>query len=174
MEAELALRELANETGMEVTIIRPPLVYGPGVKANFLSMMRWLYRGVPLPLGAIHNRRSLVAIDNLVDLVAVCLQHSAAANQVFLVSDDEDLSTTELLRRMGAALHKPARLIPVPERLLVLAAKVVGKGDVAQRLCGSLCVEIAQTRQLLGWLPRVSLDEGLRKTAEAFLREAHL
>jgi nucleoside-diphosphate-sugar epimerase len=136
--------------------------------------MRWLGRGVPLPLGAIHNLRSLVAIDNLVDLIATCVYRPAAANQTFLVSDGEDLSTTLLLRRLGAALEKPARLVTVPEQLLMLAATVVGKGDVARRLCGSLCVDITKTRQLLGWSPPVSVDEGLRRTAEAFRREAHL
>ena len=118
LEAEQALRELAAETGMEVVIIRPPLVYGPGVKANFLSMMRWLSKGIPLPLGAIQNRRSLVALDNLVDLIATCVEHPAAANQTFMVSDGEDLSTRQLLRRMGGALGRPARLVPIPAWLL--------------------------------------------------------
>ncbi len=165
MEAEQGLREIALQTGMEVVIIRPPLVYGPGVKANFSVMMRWLKRGVPLPLGAIHNQRSLVALDNLVDLIVTCLTHPAAANQTFLVSDGEDVSTTELLRRMGQALGRPARLIPVPVSWLKLAAAGVGKPDVAQRLCGSLQVDIEKTRRLLGWTPPVSLDEGLRRAA---------
>lgn len=168
-EAEKGLRELAHRTGMEVVIIRPPLVYGPGVKANFLAMMRWLARGIPLPLGAIGNRRSLVGIDNLVDLIVTCIDHPAAANQVFLVSDGEDLSTTELLVRMGRALGKPARLIPVPQRLLTLGASMLGKADIAQRLCGSLQVDISKTRELLGWRPPVSVDEGLRRTAEHWL-----
>ena len=173
-EAEQGLRELSLRSGMEITTIRPPLVYGPNVKGNFLSMMRWLGRGIPLPLGAIHNRRSLVAIDNLIDLIVLCVHHPSAANQTFLVSDGEDLSTTQLLRRLGVALSRPARLVPVPLALLMLAAAAVGKGDVARRLCGSLCVDISKTRQLLGWSPPVSVDEGLRRTAEAFLREAHL
>jgi nucleoside-diphosphate-sugar epimerase len=164
-EAELGLRQIAAESGMEVVIIRPPLVYGPGVKANFAAMMRWLRRGVPLPLGAIHNQRSLVALDNLVDLIVTCLVHSAAANQTFLISDGEDVSTTELLQRMGQALGCPARLIPVPASWLKLAAAMVGKQDVAQRLCGSLQVDIEKTRRLLGWTPPVSLDEGLRRAA---------
>ena len=163
MEAEQGLRELSAQTGMEVVIIRPPLVYGPGVKANFAAMMRWLRRGVPLPLGAIHNQRSLVALDNLVDLIVTCLTHPAAANQTLLVSDGEDVSTTELLRRMGQAMGRPARLIPVPASWLKLAAALVGKPDVAQRLCGSLQVDIEKTRRLLGWSPPVSLDEGLRR-----------
>ena len=166
MEAEQGLREIAAHTGMEVVIIRPPLVYGPGVKANFAAMMRWLGRGVPLPLGAIHNRRSLVALDNLVDLVMTCLTHPAAANQTFLVSDGEDVSTTELLRRMGSAMQHPARLLPVSAGLLAGAASLLGKRDMAQRLCGSLQVDIEKTRQLLGWNPPLTLDQGLKKAAE--------
>ena len=166
MEAEQGLRELAAQTGMEVVIIRPPLVYGSGVKANFAAMMRWLQRGVPLPLGAIHNQRSLVALDNLVDLIVTCLTHPAAANQTFLVSDGGDVSTTELLRRMGQAMGHPARLIPVPASWLKLAATMLGKREMAQRLCGSLQVDIEKTRRLLGWTPPISLDEGLKKAAE--------
>ena len=166
MEAEQGLRSIATETGMELVIIRPPLVYGPGVKANFASMMRWLKRGVPLPLGAIHNQRSLVALGNLVDLVVTCLTHPAAANQTFLVSDGQDVSTTALLRRMGQAMHRPARLIPVPAGLLMQAAGLVGKGDMAQRRCGSLQVDIEKTRRLLGWKPPLTLDQGLKKAAE--------
>ena len=171
MEAEQGLRALAEETGMEVVIIRPVLVYGPGVKANFLSMMRWLHKGVPLPFGAIHNRRSLVALDNLVDLTVTCIDHPAAANQTFLVSDGEDLSTTELLRRMGVALGKPACLLPVPGRLFEVGAAMLGKQALAQRLCGSLQVDISKTRELLNWTPPVTVDQALRKTAEHFLQE---
>ena len=169
MEAEQGLRDLSAKTGMEVVIIRPPLVYGPGVKANFAAMMRWLQRGVPLPLGAIDNQRSLVALDNLVDLIITCLTHPAAANQTFLVSDGEDVSTTELLRRMGQAMGRPPRLVPVPASWLKLAAAMVGKQDVAQRLCSPLQVDIAKTRDLLGWTPPLSLDEGLRRAAARFL-----
>ncbi len=164
-EAELGLQALAAETGMEVVIIRPPLVYGPNAPGNFGSLMRWLRRGIPLPLGTIHNQRSLVALDNLVDLILTCITHPAAANQTFLVSDGEDVSTTELLRRMGQALGRPERLIPVPASWLKVAACLVGKGDVAQRLCGSLQVDISKTRELLDWVPIVSLDEGLRRAA---------
>ncbi len=173
MEAEQGLREIAAQTGMAVVIIRPPLVYGPGVKANFAAMMRWLARGVPLPLGAVtHNRRSLVALDNLVDLIVTCLSHPAAANQTFLVSDGEDLSTTDLLRRMGQALGQPARLLPVPPALLKLGAALLGKPELAQRLCGSLQVDIAKTRALLGWAPPISVNMGLKKAAEEYAREA--
>lgn len=165
-EAELALQTLSVETGMEVVIIRPPLIYGPNAPGNFGSLMRWLRRGVPLPLGAIHNQRSLVALDNLVDLMVTCLKHPAAAGQTFLVSDGEDVSTTELLRRMGRALDCDPRLIPVPASLLKLAAAMVGKRDVAQRLCASLQVDIDKTRRLLGWCPPFTLDQGLTRAAE--------
>jgi len=168
-EAEQLLRQIAAETGMEVVIIRPPLVYGPGVKANFKSMMRWLARGVPLPLAAVtENRRSLVALDNLVDLIVTCLHHPAAANQTFLVSDGEDISTAELLNRMGAAMGHPARLFYLPPALLKLGATVLNKSGVYQRLCGSLQLDIAKTKQLLEWIPPVSVDEGLRHAAEGF------
>lgn len=173
MEAEQGLRKIAAETGMEVVIIRPPLVYGPGVKANFAAMMRWLRRGVPLPLGAIDNRRSLVALDNLVDLILACVTHPAAAHQTFLVSDGQDVSTTELLRRMGRAMGCPVRLLAVPAGLLALAAALVGRRAVAQRLCSSLQVDIEKTRQLLGWRPPLTLDQGLKKAAQGFEREAN-
>lgn len=168
-DAEQLLRLIAAETGMEVVIIRPPLVYGPGVKANFAAMMRWLARGVPLPLAAVtDNRRSLVALDNLVDFIVTCLHHPSAANQTFLVSDGEDLSTAQLLKRMGAAMGHPARLFYLPPVLLKLGASVLNKPGIYQRLCGSLQLDIAKTRQLLGWAPPVSVDEGLRRAAEGF------
>ena len=169
MKAEAALREVASRTGMEVVIIRPVLVYGPGVKANFRNMMRWLDRGIPLPLGAVNNRRSLVALDNLVDLIATCIAHPAAANQTFLVSDGRDLSTTELLRQMGAALGKPTRLLPVASWMLQAAATLAGKKAVAQRLCGSLQVDIGKTCTLLDWTPPVTIEDAMKKTAQDFL-----
>lgn len=168
-EAEKGLMVLAATTGMEVVIIRPVLVYGPGVKANFLSMMRWLYRGVPLPFGAVDNRRSLVAVDNLVDLIITCSDHPAAANQVFLASDGEDVSTTQLLRKLAAALGKPARLLPVPARLLSGVAALLGRQALADRILGSLQVDISKNRQLLGWMPPVTLDQALALTAQHFL-----
>lgn len=171
MEAEEGLRQIAQETGMEVVIVRPPLVYGPGVKANFAALMRAVQRGLPLPLGAVtHNRRSLVALDNLVDLLINCTDHPAAANQTFLVSDGEDLSTTELLRRMARAMNVPARLLPVPPALLELGAGLMGKGDMAQRLLGSLQVDITHTRETLGWTPPISVDEGLRRAAAGMVK----
>ncbi|MDP3349055.1 MAG: SDR family oxidoreductase [Hydrogenophaga sp.] len=163
-EAELRLQALATQTGMEVVIVRPPLVYGPGAPGNFGSLMRWLKRGAPLPLGAVsRNRRSLVALDNLVDLLITCIDHPAAANQTFLVSDGEDLSTADLLRRLGEAMNKPARLFPVPSSLLQLGANLLGKGDMAQRLLGNLQVDISHTRNTLNWSPPISVDEGLRR-----------
>ncbi len=168
-EAEQLLRQIADETGIEVVIIRPPLVYGPGVKANFESMMRWLARGVPLPLAAVsQNRRSLVSMDNLVDLIVTCLNYPAAADQTFLVSDGEDLSTVQLLKRMGAAMGQPARLFYLPPAFMKLGATVLNKPGIYQRLCGSLQLDIAKTRHLLGWTPPVSVDEGLRSAAGGF------
>lgn len=169
LEAEQGLKALAAVTGMEVVIIRPVLVYGPGVKANFLSMMRWLYRGVPLPFGAIHNQRSLVAIDNLVDLIVTCSSHPAAANQIFLASDGEDLSTTQLLRKLAGALGKPARLVPIPAWLMSGAAALLGQRALSDRILGSLQVDISKNRQLLGWTPPVTLDKALSLTAQHFL-----
>lgn len=163
LEAERGLMQLAHETSMEVVIIRPPLVYGPGVKGNFASLIKLMRKGFPLPLGAIHNKRSLVGVDNLVDLVIRCIDHPAAANQVFLAGDGEDLSTTELLRGLAEAIGSPARLIPVPAGLLSLGAAVLGKRAVAQRLLGSLQVDISKARDLLGWEPPVSVKEGLRR-----------
>jgi nucleoside-diphosphate-sugar epimerase len=168
-EAEQGLLKLAMETGLEVVIIRPPLVYGPGVKANFLSMMRCLHRGVPLPFGALSNRRSLVALDNLIDFIVICVDHPAAINQIFLVGDSKDLSISGLLQHMAAALGKPARLLPIPQNILKIGLKLVGKGGAAQRLCGSLQVNTSKARTLLGWVPPVSVDEALAKTARYFL-----
>ncbi|MHC8349686.1 UDP-glucose 4-epimerase family protein [Pseudomonas sp. RT4P38] len=168
-EAEEALKQLGHTTGMEVVIIRPPLVYGPGVKANFLSMLNWLNKGIPLPLGAIGNQRSLVAIDNLVDLVITCIDHPAAANQTFLVSDGEDLSTTRLLQRLALALGKRAWLLSLPEGVLKLVASIVGKQAVAQRICGSLQVDISKNRELLGWVPPIDMDKAMRQTAGHYM-----
>lgn len=162
-EAEQGLRRIAAETGMAVVIIRPPLVYGPGVKANFQSLMRAVGKGVPLPLGAIDNRRSLVGIDNLVDLIVTCIDHPAAANETFLVSDGEDLSTPELVRRIARALGKPARLFPVSPALLKAAATLLGRREAVERLLSSLQVDISKTRDLLGWRPPVSVDAGLTR-----------
>jgi nucleoside-diphosphate-sugar epimerase len=172
-EAEQGLLALAKETGMEVVIIRPPLVYGPGVKANFASMINWLRRGVPLPLGAINNNRSFVALDNLVSFIALCAdptQSPKAANQVFLISDGEDVSTTDLLRKVADALGKEPYLLPVPVGLMNFAAKLIGKEEVANRLFGSLQVDNSKARDLLGWQPVITMDEELNKTVATDLK----
>jgi nucleoside-diphosphate-sugar epimerase len=166
-EAEAGLRLLSHQTGMEVVIIRPPLVYGPGVKGNFSSLVSWVARGLPLPLGlATTNRRSFVGLDNLVDLILTCIDHPNATNQTFLVSDGEDLSTADLLRRIGKSLSRPARLIPVPVSILMIASRLLGKSSIAQRLLGSLQVDISKTCTLLNWKPPVSVDEGLRRAVQ--------
>ena len=166
-EAELGLRKLASETGIELVIIRPPLVYGPNTPGKFGALMRWLQRGVPLPLGAVtQNRRSLLALDNLVDFILTCVQHPKAMNQIFLVSDGVDLSTTELLQKMGQAMNRPVRLLPVPARFLVFTANLFGKRATAQSLMGSLQVDVSQTYEVLNWSPPVSVDEGLRRAVE--------
>jgi UDP-glucose 4-epimerase len=170
LAAERGLRDIEARTGIQVVIVRPPLVYGPGVKANFASMMRWVARGVPLPLGCIYNARSMVAIDNLIDLLTVCLRHPAAAGQTFLVSDGEDVSTTELLRRTANSMGKKAFLLPVPASVLESFAALLGKRAVAQRLCSSLQVDIDKTRRLLGWSPPLTLDQGLKKAVEGMIR----
>ena len=171
LEAEVALRRDCAATRMELVIVRPPLVYGPGVRANFRAMLRWLERGVPLPFGAIDNRRSMVALDNLVDLLVTCIDHPAAAGQTFLVSDGEDLSTTELLRRCARALGRPARLIPVPGALVSGAARLAGRPELAQRLCASLQVDLGATTAALGWRPMVMVDDALAETARHFLAD---
>ena len=168
-EAEKNLQNIAVETGLEVVIIRPPLVYGPGVGANFYRLMQILKLGVPLPFGAIQNSRSLVALDNLIDLIVTCLNHHRAANQTFLVSDGKDLSTTNLLLQIANALGRPARLIPINVSFLWTVARLLGRIDLAQRLCGSLQVDINKTRNFLNWSPPVSSDESLRKTVRYFL-----
>ena len=163
--AEISLCQLAEKGGMEVVIVRPPLVYGPGVKANFHSMMRWLAGGVPLPLGAIHNQRSFVALGNQVDLVVTCIKHPAAANKTFLVADSCDLATTELLRRLDRALNRPGHLVPVPMSWISFSVRLLGKKAAVERLRGSLQVDSSKAMNLRGWLPPVAIDAALAKTA---------
>ncbi len=169
LEAELVLNKVGRDSGMEVVIVRPPLVYGPGVRGNFLSMLRTVEHGWPLPLASCDNRRSLVGLANLVSLLEKCVTHPAAAGQVFLVADGEDLSMPELLRRVAYALGKKARLMPFPPALLRLVATIAGRPGVYERLCGSLQVDVSKTRELLGWRPPSTVDEELARTARWFL-----
>ncbi len=163
-EAEQGLATLAANTNLEVVIIRPPLIYGPGALGNFGLLVRALSLGVPLPLEAVtNNRRSFIALDNLVDLIRVCLTHPAAVNKTFLVGDGEDLSTADLVRRMGHALHQPARLWSLPPSILRLGLRLLGQGAIASRLLDSLQVDSAETCTLLGWRPPVTVDEGLSR-----------
>ncbi len=162
-EAEQGLRQVGADTGMEVVIIRPPLVYGPGVKANFAALMQAVKLGRPLALGAVNNRRSLVALDNLVDFIVTCINHPKAANQTFLVSDGRDLSTAELVRGLARAAGVAPRLLPVPVWALQAGAALLGREDEVQRLCCSLQVDIAKAKNLLAWQPPVVVEEGLRR-----------
>lgn len=174
-EAEGGLLQIARQTGLEVVIVRPPLVYGPGVKANFLRMMAWVDRGIPLPLGAINNRRSLVGLSNLTHFLELCARHPAAGNETFLVSDGADVSTSHLLRSIGQALGRPARLVPIPQKWLENGLRWLGQGALAQRLCADLAVDIEKNRQLLHWTPPTSQEQELQRTAQAYKtqRAAH-
>lgn len=170
-EAEEQLLQLAKDTGLEVVIIRPTLVYGPGVKANFASLLNLVSKGLPLPFGCIKdNKRSLVSVDNLVDLIVTCIDHPKAANQVFLVSDDNDVSTNEMVQQMAKALGKSQWQVPIPTACYRLVGKVTGKEDVISRLLGSLQVDITHTKDTLGWKPPQTLEDGFKQTANAFLQ----
>ena len=162
-EAEQGLHKIAETTGLEVVIIRPPLVYGPGVKANFAALMRVAKSGIPLPLGAIHNKRSLVSLGNLVEFIITCTSHPAAANQTFLVSDGHDVSTSDLLRGMARAGNVPARLLPIPVSWLRMAGLLLGRKSAIDRLCSNLQVDDSKARTLLGWVPPLTVDEGLSR-----------
>jgi nucleoside-diphosphate-sugar epimerase len=173
-EAEQALWEVSAKTGLEVVVVRPPLVYGPGVKGNFLRLLRWVARGVPLPLGAAQNQRSLVGLDNLVDLLIRCVDHPAAAGQTFLVSDGQDLSTPDLIRLLARAMNKSPRLIRVPVPLLRLAGRMTGKAAEVDRLVGSLQIDSSHTGETLGWTPPVSVEAGIQAMVDDFLRRGSL
>ena len=168
-EAETALHELHRKTGMEIVVVRPPLVYGPGVKANFLNLIKAVEKGIPLPLGKATGRRSMVALDNLVDLLILCLHHPAAAGGTFLVSDGVDLTVKELVVMIAQAMDKPPRLLPVPVGLMRGAATLLGKGAVADRLLGSLQVDIKHTRQRLEWNPLISPQLAIGQAVKHFL-----
>lgn len=167
-EAEIALLEVGAATGLETVIIRPPLVYGPGVKGNFLRLMGAIARGWPLPLGALDNRRSMVSLANLTDLIGVCVESPIAAGRTFFVSDGEDLSTASLARRMGVALGRPARLLPIPRAALSMLGRATGKAAEIERLVGTLQVDLDDNRELLGWCPPQTVEQGLRETADWF------
>jgi len=173
-EAEQGLLALAKEMGLEVVIIRPTLVYGSGVKGNFASLLKWSKKGIPLPFGAIHNQRSFVALDNLVSFITHCISHPKAANEVFLISDGEAISTSDLLRKVAKAFGRKSWLMPVPVGLMIFCAKLIGKGAVANRLFGSLLVDSSKARDLLGWKPVVTMDEQLKDMADDCLNKARL
>jgi nucleoside-diphosphate-sugar epimerase len=162
LEAELGLRKIASDKGLEVVVIRPPLVYGPNVKGNFASLLKITLKRLPLPLGFINNQRSMVFVQNLIDLIVTCIDHPKAANQVFLVSDDEDVSTSDLLKRLGHAVNRPARLINIPVGLLKFCARLLGKEAAIDRLTGSLQIDISHTKDTLGWKPPYTVDEGCK------------
>lgn len=165
-EAEQGLLALSSKNQMEIVIIRPVLIYGPGVKGNFQQMIKWLNKGLPLPLAIGRNQRSFVSIDNLVDLIATCITHLGAANQIFLVSDNHDLSTNELLKKLYHHLNKRSLLLPVPIWLLKRIAQLVGKTSVIEKLYGTLQVDIRKTQELLGWKPVTTVDDAIRLMIE--------
>ncbi len=168
-EAELSLKLISEQTGLEVVVIRPPLIYGPGVKANFLKMMQWVEKGIPLPLGAIQNKRSMLGIDNLINFIELCLTHPDAAGQTFLVSDDHDVSTTELLNEIATAMHRPSRLLLIPQHLIEKLLILLGQGHISERLCGSLQLDISWAKTQLSWKPPHTFKEQLNKTVLDFL-----
>jgi nucleoside-diphosphate-sugar epimerase len=171
-EAEMSLMRVAEETDMEVVIIRPPLVYGAGAPGNFAQMMKALANGLPLPLASIHNQRSLVYVENLVDAIITCATHPRAVGQTYLINDGEDVSTPELLRQLGICMGHPARLLRCPIRLLEWLGALAGKTDQVQRLVGSLQIDGRKIRLELNWTPPYSLHQGLQKTAEWY-RDTH-
>lgn len=171
--AEKALQEVAARSGMEAVIVRPPLVYGPGVRANFLRLLHWVDHGWPLPLASVRNRRSLVSVWNLCDLLIRTLAHPRAGGGVWMVSDGVDLSTVELIRQLGTAMGRRVRLLPVPVVALRAAAGMLGKAAEVERLCGSLFVDIGHTRRVLGWTPPLPAAEGVARTVGWYCRLRH-
>jgi len=169
LQAEDALKNLAGETGLELVIVRPPLIYGPGVKANFLSMMKVIDKGIPLPLGSISNKRSLIYLGNLVDALKVCAIHPQAVGQTFLLSDGEDVSTPELISKIARLMHRHFALYQFPLCIMAAVARCMGKYSAYQRLTGSLVVDSSKVRHILGWVPPYRLDEGLQHTIASYL-----
>ncbi len=165
-EAEQVLRDVETDTGLEMVILRPPLVYGPGVKANFLRLFKIVERGIPFPLSSIKNRRSFIYLGNLIDAIITCINHPEATGKTYLVSDGEDVSTPELIRRIGAAFRRRALLLSVPTPIMRMAGKIVGKSDEVERLVGSLIVDISKIRSELEWKPPYTMKNGLRETAK--------
>jgi UDP-glucose 4-epimerase len=174
LAAEKGLLDLSMKRGMDVVVIRPPLVYGPGVRGNFLRLMDIVSKGVPLPLAAIRNKRSMVSVFNLVDFIASALKHEKAKGEVFFVSDNQDISTPELIRYLSKSQGKPARLFPVPLTILKKMAWLLGRSSEIERLTGSLQVSINKAIHLLGWRPPMSLDEGLKKTVSWYLSQSDI
>ena len=162
-EAELALKELVSGSDMDLVIIRPPLVYGKGVKGNFANLLKIVKKSIPLPLGAVHNKRSLVFLENLIDLIINCISNPAASNQVFLVSDGKDLSTTELLTEINISMDTKTLLVPVPQGMLTCVLRLLGKKVIEQKLFSNLQVDIAHTKETLNWKPPYSVSEGLQQ-----------
>jgi len=171
-EAEDALRAIGSATGMEIVILRPPLVYGPGVKGNFLQLLKAVAKGLPLPLASINNRRSLVYVGNLVDAIIACIRSPAATGRTFLVSDGEDLSTPEMIRRLAMAMGRSPRLLPCPPALLALPARLLGREAAFRRLSGSLAVDSSLLRKTLGWQPRYSVNQGFSETVQWYHQDA--
>jgi nucleoside-diphosphate-sugar epimerase len=171
-EAEKALNSIGKDTGMEVVIIRPPLVYGEGVKANFKSLIKLAQLNIPLPFGAIRNKRSLVYIENIIDFILLCTHHPSAANQTFLISDDDDVSITRLIQEIKEASGKRSLLIPVPQSWLKFVLQLIGKSSLSDRLLGNLQVDMTKAKTLLDWKPPFTVEQGINKTIEAYLKDS--
>jgi len=172
-EAEQLLITIGKETGMEIVIIRPPLVYGPGVKANFLALLGLVSRGTPLPFGRVNNLRSLLGLDNLVDFIILCIDQPAAAGETFLLADGEDISTPDLIRMIAASMGRPARLLPVPPAIMALAGRLIGRYETWEKVCGSLRLDTAKVKNCLGWRPVLGMAEGIERTVRWYKQSGH-
>lgn len=168
-DAEQSLLAVAAESGLETVVVRPPLMYGPGVKGNFLRLLHWVQRGVPLPLASVKNQRSFLGVKNFASLIDHCISHPSAAGEIFLVSDGENLSTPDLIKRLAQHMNRPARLFPMPPAILGAVARLAGQSHAWQKLGGSLVVDVKKSRGLLEWQPPFTVNEGLRETVEWFM-----